>query len=389
MPKRRATSPTQPFSSQTKTARQAEETGDVKRGTAQTPSVNNDHGDRTPTRGTDDVSNVGIISKTNGREEPAQPSKTLSALAPGFVPHSASGSAPNSGTTSPVISKGNATPRLVQSELPFSSRPASKTQPRTTSKDSESTSPSKSTFRPVFKSEPLQIKDSTFQARLFSLESPAQTPKILAHMRRQYPDFQHHMSGWRYLVLKPGMTGLEGEDAFEVHQGWDDDGEKQGGKAVVDVIEKMGLCDVVVVVSRRFGGTLLGTARFSHITDCTRAVCTAMYQREKAAERASRVADLVAQLREWDTEVAELRLEIAALEPNKDQVETRADENRKPPTISVSLKPPDYTSVLNPPDIEKAERLLQARKKTVQSLKATLEKMRAKPGAEGIAPNSS
>lgn len=75
-------------------------------------------------------------------------------------------------------------------------------------------------------------------------------------------------------------------------------------------------------IGYRFGGTLLGPARFTHIADCTRAVCTAMYERERAAERASRVADLVAQLREWDTEVAELRLEIAALEPNKSKVET-------------------------------------------------------------------
>lgn len=51
-----------------------------------------------------------------------------------------------------------------------------------------------------------------------------------------------------------------------------------------------------------------------------------MYERERAAERTSRVADLVAQLREWDTEVAELRLEIAALEPSKSKVETGPGE---------------------------------------------------------------
>ncbi|KAG8764226.1 hypothetical protein FRC11_011242 [Ceratobasidium sp. 423] len=369
MPKRRAASPAQPVSAQTKSARRTEETGDVKNGVAQTPSANNDHGDRTPTQGTD-VSNAG----TNGHEETrSRASSNLSALAPEFVPRSASQSTSNSGTSTP---KGNVTPKLVQSELS-----TSKSQARQTSKDSQGTSPAKPTLRPVFKSEPLQIKDSTFQARLFSLESPAQTPKILAHMRRQYPDFQHHMSGWRYLVLKPGMTGLEGEDAFEVQQGWDDDGEKKGGKTIIDVIEKMGLCDVVVIVSRRFGGTLLGSARFNHIADCTRAVCTAMYEREKAAERASRVADLVAQLREWDTEVAELRLEIAALEPDKAKVETGADDKGKTPTISISLKPPDYTNVLNPPDVEKAERLLQARQKTVQSLKAALEKRAKQPEA--------
>ncbi|CAE6441367.1 unnamed protein product [Rhizoctonia solani] len=114
-----------------------------------------------------------------------------------------------------------------------------------------------------------------------------------------------------------------------------------------------------------------------------------MHDRERAAERASRVADLVAQLREWDTEVAELRLEIAALEPVQSKVETGTDEKGKLPTISVSLKPPDYISILNPPDVEKAERLLQARQKTVQTLKAALEKKRAKPDAEGVPPASS
>lgn len=244
MPKRRATSPAQPASVQTKTVRRTDETGDVKSGTAQTSSANDDHGNRTPTRGADDVSNSsGTNSRTNGYE------RHLSALAPEFVPRPTSSSASNSGTTTPVITKDNVTPKLVQSELSFSGQP--KTQPRQMSKGSEGISPSKSTIRPVFKSEPLQIKDSTFQARLFSLESPSQITKILAYMRRQYPDFQHHMSGWRCLVLKPGMTGLEGEEAFEVQQGWDDDGEKGGGKAVVNAVEKMGLCDIVVIVSRR------------------------------------------------------------------------------------------------------------------------------------------
>lgn len=60
------------------------------------------------------------------------------------------------------------------------------------------------------------------------------------------------------------------------------------------------------------------------------------------------------------------------------------DEKGKPPTISVSLKPPDYASILNPPDVDRAERLLQARQKTVQTLKAALEKKRAEPDAEEV-----
>lgn len=106
-------------------------------------------------------------------------------------------------------------------------------------------------FRPTFKSECIQAKDSTFQARLFSLDSPAPVSSILAYMRRQYPDFQHHMAAWRYLVLKPGMTGLEGDHAFEPEKGCEDDGESRGGKTILDVLERTGLSDVLVVVSRR------------------------------------------------------------------------------------------------------------------------------------------
>lgn len=192
------------------------------------------------------------------------------------------------------------------------------------------------------------------------------------------------MAAWRCLILKDGMSGLEGEHAFVVDAGCCDDGESRGGKTVMDVLEKSGLCDVLVVVSRWFGGTMLGPARFTHITDCARAVCTAMSDQERENERKAKAADLVAQLREWDTEVTELKLEIAALEPKKTSTEgeekgEKPSDTDKKPAISVSLKPPDYTNVLNPPDVEKAERLLQARRKQVQSLKTILDKKRQKP----------
>ncbi|KAG8746955.1 hypothetical protein FRC12_014174 [Ceratobasidium sp. 428] len=207
------------------------------------------------------------------------------------------------------------------------------------------------------------------------------------------------MAAWRCLILKDGMSGLEGEHAFMVDAGCCDDGESRGGKTVMDVLEKSGLSDVLVVVSRHFGGTLLGPARFTHIADCARAVCNAKYEKEKAEERASKVADLVAQLREWDTEVTELRTQIAVLDAKqkqaieKDEQKTKDDleaaimpdqgdkvkepedkAEKKKSTISLSLKPPDYSNILDPPDVEKAERLLQARRKTVESLKSVLKK---------------
>ncbi|KAG8699022.1 hypothetical protein FRC08_005546 [Ceratobasidium sp. 394] len=289
---------------------------------------------------------------------PKPKSKSLSALAPVFVPR------PNS-------SSGAHTPSAPPPDTPPSQPPAQSTL-------------TPALFRPIFKSELITAQDSTFQARLFRLDNAhTQRTKILAHMKRQYTDAQHHMAAWRCLILKDGMSGLEGEHAFTVDAGCCDDGESRGGKTVMDVLEKSGLSDVLVVVSRHFGGTLLGPARFTHIADCARAVCSAMYEQEKAEERASKVADLVAQLREWDTEVTELRTQIAVMDAKQKQKDNeakaedgepgkaRAPDEKKP---TVSLKPPDYTNILNPPDVEKAERLLQARRKTVETLKSALQK---------------
>ncbi|QRW15336.1 thiamin biosynthesis protein [Ceratobasidium sp. AG-Ba] len=284
------------------------------------------------------------------KSDDGKPIRSLSALAPVFVPRS-------------NPSSGQQTPTKTEAKLPSSSTQTTLTPAR---------------FTPLFKSELIEVKDSTFQARLFRLENPvAHRTKILSYMKKHYTDVQHHMAAWRCLVLKDGMTGLEGQHAFMVESGCCDDGESRGGKTVMDVLEKSGLSDVLVVVSRRFGGTLLGPVRFTHIADCARAVCTAMYEKEKAEERASKVADLVAQLREWDTEVTELRTQIALLdakESNEKKTDNRNDKEENKPSVPILLKHPDYTSVLNPPDVEKAERLLQARRRTVQSLKSALEK---------------
>ncbi|KAG9087406.1 hypothetical protein FRC06_002561 [Ceratobasidium sp. 370] len=316
------------------------------------------------------------VAKTDAAEPlpPKPKSKSLSALAPTFVPRS---------NTS-------------------SDAPTTPTQPPDTRPSAHSTL-TPALFRPLFKSELVTAQDSTFQARLFRLDNAhTQRTKILAHIKRHYTDAQHHMAAWRCLILKDGMTGLEGEHAFTVDAGCCDDGESRGGKTVMDVLEKSGLSDVLVVVSRHFGGTLLGPARFTYIADCARAVCNAMYEQEKADERASRVADLVAQLREWDTDVTELRTQIAVLDAKQKQEiekERKAEKSQggldkpdgdnvrepdeKNPTISVSFKPPDYTSVLNPPDVEKAERLLQARRKTVETLKSALQK-RQQPRSDSL-----
>lgn len=56
----------------------------------------------------------------------------------------------------------------------------------------------------------------------------------------------------RILSLKPGRPGLKEED-FEVKTYREDDGENRAGMTIVDTLSH-GAVDVVVVVSRWFGG---------------------------------------------------------------------------------------------------------------------------------------
>ena len=51
----------------------------------------------------------------------------------------------------------------------------------------------------------------------------------------------------------------------------DDDGESGAGAVILRMLEREGLVDVIVVVTRWYGGVHLGGDRFAHVVTCTRA----------------------------------------------------------------------------------------------------------------------
>lgn len=75
---------------------------------------------------------------------------------------------------------------------------------------------------------------------------------FLAAVKKKYPDARHHVYAY---VLRENATSR-----------FSDDHEPQGtaGMPVLDAIRKRGLYDVVIVVVRYFGGTLLGTGGLVH-----------------------------------------------------------------------------------------------------------------------------
>ena len=91
-------------------------------------------------------------------------------------------------------------------------------------------------------------KKSRFIADVFPVSSAEETTEYLEKVKKQYWDARHHC--WAYVI------GVE-----NVQERCSDDGEPSGtaGKPILEVIRGQGLHNVLIVVTRYFGGTLLGT----------------------------------------------------------------------------------------------------------------------------------
>jgi putative IMPACT (imprinted ancient) family translation regulator len=55
-----------------------------------------------------------------------------------------------------------------------------------------------------------------------------------------------------------------------------DDGEAGAGAVILRMLEREGLKDHIVVVTRWYGGVHLGGDRFAHVVTCTRAALAAL-----------------------------------------------------------------------------------------------------------------
>lgn len=93
----------------------------------------------------------------------------------------------------------------------------------------------------------IEIKRSRFLARVRRVDDEPAARAVIDECRRQYWDARHHCSAF---VLGPRAEIARSND----------DGEPSGtaGAPILAAITGRGISDVVVVVTRYFGGTLLG-----------------------------------------------------------------------------------------------------------------------------------
>ncbi|CAI7626105.1 unnamed protein product [Penicillium glandicola] len=116
-------------------------------------------------------------------------------------------------------------------------------------------------------SEVVSEKKSVFVGRVARVTCLAQAQAFIDHLTatdRKVAAATHNISAWR---IRQRKGDGEGES---VVQDYDDDGETAAGGRLLHVMQLMDVWNVVVVVTRWYGGIQLGPARFRLINDVGR-----------------------------------------------------------------------------------------------------------------------
>lgn len=106
-------------------------------------------------------------------------------------------------------------------------------------------------FITILKNETAEIveKKSKFIANLFHVESVEEAENRIKYIKKKYHDARHNCIAYR--VAENG----------QIIEKSSDDGEPSGtaGGPMLNILQKNNLCNLVIVVTRYFGGILLGT----------------------------------------------------------------------------------------------------------------------------------
>lgn len=106
-------------------------------------------------------------------------------------------------------------------------------------------------FNTIEKQETSELveKKSKFIANIFYVSTIEEAEDVLEQIRKKYHDARHNCYAYRV---------LSGENVIDRSS---DDGEPSGtaGAPMLNILKKENLCNILVVVTRYFGGILLGT----------------------------------------------------------------------------------------------------------------------------------
>lgn len=109
--------------------------------------------------------------------------------------------------------------------------------------------------------EPLTDRKSVFQAHVAHVDSVSQAVGFVGFLCEKFPKIA--TATHNIMACRVGSA-----------QDYDDDGENAAGKSLLFTLQQQDVDNIVVVVSRWFGGVKLGSLRFKHINNVARALIT-------------------------------------------------------------------------------------------------------------------
>ncbi|XP_074843379.1 protein IMPACT isoform X5 [Carettochelys insculpta] len=132
---------------------------------------------------------------------------------------------------------------------------------------------------PIYHGNPISDRRSTFQAHLAPVVSPKQVKMVLAKLleNKKIASATHNIYAYRIYC----------EDKQTYLQDCEDDGETAAGGRLLHLMQILNVRNVLVVVSRWYGGILLGPDRFKHINNCARSILVE-YNYTNSAEESSK-----------------------------------------------------------------------------------------------------
>lgn len=109
----------------------------------------------------------------------------------------------------------------------------------------------------------LRDRGSRYAAAAGTVSTRAEIDTFLATLRkrRKFDKATHH--SWAAVLADGGPLK-------------NDDGESGAGAVILKMLEREGVANRIVVVTRWYGGVHLGGDRFAHIVTCTRAALSAL-----------------------------------------------------------------------------------------------------------------
>ena len=120
----------------------------------------------------------------------------------------------------------------------------------------------------IVSGEPFTDRKSTFQAHIAHVVSEKQVKQVIGNLKenRKVAHATHNIMAYR----------IETGSSNSFLQDHDDDGEDFAGNRLLHLLQILKVKNIVVVVSRWFGGILLGPDRFKHINNCARDLISAV-----------------------------------------------------------------------------------------------------------------